>query len=235
MYQVDDEDDDDFDYSTSYSKSLEFEKALHSPTISPTTSCKDDWTFRFKIDSGKKRGCFWLKKNNAVERQKKWCSLKHIMTGCKSTCGFCDCKESEFFFFEKKMGNPAACKWLREKEIRRERYCYIGRHSNYDTAPVSSIAMNCPISCKLCQADESPDEGPPSTPSSPTKTPTFAPTKSYQPTSSSGLLQEIVSTLYDGINTSTFQDAFTTTKSWFLNSANHPSTLLRNVNYLSVS
>lgn len=98
MYQVDDEDDDDFDYSTS----LEFEKALNSPTISPTTSCKDDWTFRFEIDSGKKRGCFWLKKNNAVERQEKWCSLKHIMTGCKSTCGFCDCKESEFFFFEKK-------------------------------------------------------------------------------------------------------------------------------------
>ena len=155
LYQADD---DDLDNSTSFSKSLEFEKALNSPTISPTTSCKDDWTFRFEIDSGKKRGCFWLKKNNAVERQKKWCSRKHIMTGCKSTCGFCDCKESEFFFFEKNMGNPAACKWLREKEIRRERYCYIGRHSNYDTAPVSSIAMNCPISCKLCQADEEPDE-----------------------------------------------------------------------------
>ncbi|GFH59194.1 predicted protein [Chaetoceros tenuissimus] len=77
LYQVDNEDDDDLDYSTSLSKSLEFEKALNSPTISPTTSCKDDWTFRFEIDSGKKRGCFWLKKNNAVERQKKWCSLKH--------------------------------------------------------------------------------------------------------------------------------------------------------------
>ena len=128
-----------------------------SPSVSsapskPPTSCKNDWSFKFRIDNGNKRGCYWLTATNAEKRKKKYCNRKDVMTACQYTCEFCECDEDAEYTFVKNNGNDAECEWLDQKWARRQRYCYKGDDiEDYNSAKVSETGMACPVSCRFCQ------------------------------------------------------------------------------------
>lgn len=116
--------------------------------------CMDDADWRFTHPkSGKQRGCSWLHKKRAAQRQRKFCAKPHVKGACMETCNNCVCEDEVNYLFPLKGANKKVpCSWLhknkKESAIRKRRRNYCLKDDGESGTKV--VGNGCIRSCGFC-------------------------------------------------------------------------------------
>ena len=108
--------------------------SLLSSSVTGENICRDDTSFRFKVD----KTCSWVKESD--ERIYKFCRWPAVNRACENTCGKC-CYDDENFRFTIPDGRKKRCAWVKKG---REQYC------NFNEGGIL-VKSACPDACGICK------------------------------------------------------------------------------------